>query len=357
MTTGEPYVAQAMAAQHDRNGRRETVYWDFVYMPMPDEAGIIDGVMVVATEVTGQVQARRQLEQLTQELELRVTARSAETKAALFEAEQQREQAQQQQARLGQILGQMPAAIATLSGPTHRFAYFNAAYQALSAGRTVLGLTVAEVFPELVEQGIIGLLDQVYTSGEPFLGTEILLMLQDPATGQPEPCYLDFTYQPLLDAQQLTEGLLVFALDVTERVRTRKQAETLETAMRAVTQRQAQERENVYQLFEQAPAAVCLLREPDLRIEYLNPAYQALFAGQQLRGQPLAQVQPDNAALLHLLHGVYRDGATQFQREVPVSGAPRPRPAPAAALLRFHLPGLPGRGAHRGRFPLRLRCD
>ena len=130
MTTGEPYVAQAMAAQHDRNGRRETVYWDFVYVPMPDEAGIIDGVMVVASEVTGQVQARRQLEQLTQELELRVTARSAETKAALFEAEQQREQAQQQQARLGQILGQMPAAIATLSGPTHRFAYFNAAYQA-----------------------------------------------------------------------------------------------------------------------------------------------------------------------------------------------------------------------------------
>ena len=110
----------------------------------------------------------------------------------------------------------------------------------------------------------------------------------------------------------------MFALDVTERVRTRKQAETLEAAMRAVTQRQAQERENVYQLFEQAPAAVCLLREPDLRIEYLNPAYQALFAGQQLRGQPLAQVQPDNAALLHLLHGVYRDGATQFQREVPV---------------------------------------
>ena len=318
--TGEPVYQQEAEAWADFNstGQLEQRYYNTSFQPIRNAAGQVTEILNFAVDVTAQVQARQQLEQFTQELEMRVIARTAETQAALVEAEQQRAQAQQQQARLGQVLGQMPAAIATLSGPTHRYAYFNAAYHTISADRTVLGHTVAEVFPELVEQGIIGLLDQVYTSGEPFLGTEILLMLQDPATGQPEPRYLDFTYQPLLDGQQQTEGLLVFALDVTERVRTRKQAETLQTAMQAVTQRQAQERENVYQLFEQAPAAVCLLREPGHRIVYLNPAYQALFAGQELRGQTLAQVQPDNAALVELFDGVYQGGKTQFQREVPV---------------------------------------
>jgi signal transduction histidine kinase len=318
--TGEPAYQQEAEAWADftGTGQLEQRYYNTSFQPIRNAAGQVTEILNFAVDVTAQVLTRQKLEQLNQELEIRVTARSAEINAALLEAERQREQAQQQQARLGQVLGQMPAAIATLSGPTHRYSYFNAAYHTISADRTVLGQTVAEVFPELVEQGVIGLLDHVYTSGEPFFGTEILLMLQDPATGQPEPRYLDFTYQPLRDAQQQTEGLLVFALDVTERVRTRKQAETLQTAMQAVTQRQAQERENAYQLFEQAPAAVCLLREPDHRIVYHNPAYQALFPGQELRGQTLAQVQPANAALVTVFDDVYRGGETQFQREVPV---------------------------------------
>ena len=318
--TGEPaYLPEAEAwADFSGTGQLEQRYYNTSFQPVRNAAGQVTEIFNFAADVTAQVRTRQQIEQLNQELEVRVTARAAETKAALFEAERQRAQAQQQQARLGQMLGQMPAAIATLSGPTHRFSYFNAAYHAISADRAVLGQTVAEVFPELVEQGVMGLLDHVYTSGEPFFGSEILLMIQDPATGQPEPRYLDFTYQPLLDAQQQTEGLLVFALDVTERVRTRKQADILQAAMRAVTQRQDQERENAYQLFEQAPAAVCLLREPDHRVVYLNPAYQALFPGQELRGQTLAQVHSANAALVTLFDGVYRGRDTQFQREVPV---------------------------------------
>ncbi|MBJ6107666.1 PAS domain-containing protein [Hymenobacter sp. BT523] len=334
--TRVPFVGTEAPAQlRQPDGSVQTHYFNFVYQPLYAPDGSVLGVVDIAIDVTEQVLARQQMEQLNQELEMRVTARSAEAKAALFEAEKQREQAHQQQARLGQILGQMPAAIATLSGPMHRFAYFNAAYGAISADRAVLGQTVAEVFPELVEQGIIGLLDQVYTSGELFVGTEIMLMIQDAATGQPEPRYLDFTYQPLLDGQQQPEGVLVFALDVTERVRTRKQAETLQTAILAVTRRQAQERENAYQLFEQAPAAVCLLREPDHRIEYLNPAYQALFAGQELRGQTLAQVQPDNAALVTLFDGVYQHGETQFQREVPVSVPQGPGQPPLRRYFDF----------------------
>ena len=316
MATGVPYVAHAMEAQHERNGQLETVYWDFVYVPLSEADGRISGAMVVATEATAQVLARQQLQQLNEELELRVTARSAEARAAQYEAEQQREQLRVQQGLLSQILGQVPAGVATLSGPQHRYSFFNEPYQSIAAGRAALGLTVSEVFPELVEQGIIQLLDQVYHTGQPFLGTDIALMLHDPTTGQAEPRYVDFTYQPLLDGQQRPQGILIFVLDVTEKMRARKQAETLQAAMIGVLQRQGQERENVYQLFEQAPAAICLLREPDHRIDYHNPAYQALFPGKGLRGHTLAELQTDNPALVTLLDGIYRGEPTQFQPEV-----------------------------------------
>ncbi|WP_460503828.1 PAS domain-containing protein [Hymenobacter agri] len=90
MATGTPYVAHAMEAQHDRNGHRETVYWDFVYVPMYDADGRINGAMVVANEVTTQVLARQQVERLNEELESRVAARTAEALAAQHEAESQR---------------------------------------------------------------------------------------------------------------------------------------------------------------------------------------------------------------------------------------------------------------------------
>lgn len=61
MATGEPYVAYAMPAVHEREGRRDTVYWDFVYVPMYELDGSVYGAMVVATEVTAQVLARQQL--------------------------------------------------------------------------------------------------------------------------------------------------------------------------------------------------------------------------------------------------------------------------------------------------------
>ena len=333
MATGVPYVAHEMPAVHDRNGHRETVYWDFVYAPMREADGRITGAMVVANEVTAQVLARQQMQQLNDELEMRVTARSAEVRAALDEAEQQREHARTQQALLGQILGQVPAAIATLTGPGHHYSFFNASYQALAAGRTVLGLTVAEIFPEVVEQGFISLLDQVYHTGQPFIGTETIVMLRDKATGVAEQRYVDFIYQPLVDGQQRTMGILAFVLDVTDRMRASKQAETLQAAMMSVLKRQGQARQDLYQIFEQTPAAIVLLREPDHRIDYFNPAFEELFPPEEwagpLQGHTIGEVYPRvrMAGLVALLDVVFRTGESQVVIEMPLDqlqpGSPR----------------------------------
>ncbi|GAA4503465.1 hypothetical protein GCM10023172_28350 [Hymenobacter ginsengisoli] len=348
LATGVPHVAREMPAQHDRNGHRETVYWNFVYLPVREQGDQIVGVMVVATEVTEQVVARQQVQDLNQQLatlnqalhlsnqellenqeevllvqqklESHVHERTQQLQAALQEAEQQRTQVAAQRHQLGQILGQVPAAIATLSGPEHRFSFFNDTYQALSGHRTQLGQTVAEVFPEVIAQGFISLLDQVYTTGQPFRGQDTPTQLHNRTTGKTEQLYIDFSYQPLVDEQGQTQGILAFIVDVTEKVLARRQAETLQAAMLAVTQRQAKERETVYQVFAHTPAAVAILRGPELRFEYANASYQAFFPGRRLLGRPLPEALPEalTSGEADRLAQVYRTGKTYLGQDVAV---------------------------------------
>ena len=156
--TGIPHVAHEMPSTIDRDGRHDTVYWNFVYQPRRGADGQITGVTVVATDVSEQVQARRQAEQHSQELEARVAARTAELR--------------RQESQLQQILGQVPAAVATFAGPAHRFAFFNQAYRTLAPRLPRLDQPLADVFPEAVEQGFVALLDEVYATGRPFRSTE-----------------------------------------------------------------------------------------------------------------------------------------------------------------------------------------
>jgi PAS domain S-box-containing protein len=261
MATGEPHVAKEMPSTIDRNGHLDTVFWNFVYLPLREDDGSITGVMVVATEVSEQVQARQQIQDLNDQLaaanqalhisngellsnqeevlqvqlllEAHVAERTQQLEQALNEAQQQRTNAATQQRRLDQILGQVPASIATLNGPEHRYSFFNDQYQSLSGGRTQLGQTVAEVFPEVVAQGFVGLLDQVYATGTPFEGRETPAQLFDPTTGHPELRYVDFIYQPLLSEEGRTQGILAFIVDVTDKVRARQHAEVLQAQLLA----------------------------------------------------------------------------------------------------------------------------
>ncbi|RZK60795.1 MAG: HAMP domain-containing histidine kinase [Hymenobacter sp.] len=69
MATGVPYVAHELPSFIDRDGRRDTVYWNFVYDPLRDGDGPITGVTVVAAEITDQVLTRQQVQQLNNALQ------------------------------------------------------------------------------------------------------------------------------------------------------------------------------------------------------------------------------------------------------------------------------------------------
>jgi hypothetical protein len=69
--TGETYTALEVAIKLPRNGRIEKVYIDFVYAAFR-ENNVIKGVMAVATEVTTQVNARKEIEAAQQRAELAI---------------------------------------------------------------------------------------------------------------------------------------------------------------------------------------------------------------------------------------------------------------------------------------------
>jgi DNA anti-recombination protein RmuC len=53
----------------DRNGNRETLYFNFVYHPLRDDKGSITSIAVVAADVSEQVHSRQKLEESTRQLQ------------------------------------------------------------------------------------------------------------------------------------------------------------------------------------------------------------------------------------------------------------------------------------------------
>ena len=93
----------------------------------------------------------------------------------------------------------------------------NPRYQELIGHRDVLGKTLREALPEAAEQGFNDLLDRVYQTGEPFVGSSVPVKLARTA-GQPlEDTFLDFVYQPMRDPDGKVTAILVLGVDVTER--------------------------------------------------------------------------------------------------------------------------------------------
>lgn len=119
--------------------------------------------------------------------------------------------------QLRNLVQQTPGFVAILSEPEHRFLMANDAYRRIVGGRDVVGKTVAEALPEVIEQGFIELLDQVLASGEPYFGRRQPITLTDEA-GAPQQRYLEFVYQPILGDGGRAQGIFVQGHDVTEEV-------------------------------------------------------------------------------------------------------------------------------------------
>ncbi len=165
--------------------------------------------------------------------------------------------------RLHEWFMQVPAAIGVVSGPDHRFDLANPHYLRLAGRDNLVGMTLVEAFPEVRGQGFDALLDQVRSSGEPFVGREVAAKLANKA-GVLEDIIVDFVYQPMVVGGRQT-GIMIVAFEVTQQVLARRR---LEEALAL-----AERSERRFQLLAETMPQIMWWMSPDLSEYYLNPRW------------------------------------------------------------------------------------
>ena len=145
-----------------------------------------------------------------------------------------RAEAEAERRKLRELFDQAPAGIGLLRGPDHVWTYVNQRYANI-VGRSVDELvhrSLSDSLPEIVSQGFIDLLDDVYRTGKPYVGTEVPVRLQ---TGPDafRNAYFDFVYQPVRNAEAVVDEILVHCVEVTERVLGRREVERKQELLRA----------------------------------------------------------------------------------------------------------------------------
>jgi PAS domain S-box-containing protein len=91
---------------------------------------------------------------------------------------------------------------------------------------TVIGKTLKEALPELEGQAFLQILDDVFTSGIPFYGKELCVVLH--RHGKMEDVYFNFVYQPLKDSEGRTTSIMIVANEITDEMKARRILETSE---------------------------------------------------------------------------------------------------------------------------------
>lgn len=128
---------------------------------------------------------------------------------------------------LERVFMQVPALLCILKGPEHKFELVNPAYQQLMPTKQLVGKTVAEAMPEVIEQGFIEMLDTVYRTGKPIIEDEVLVKLDRFGTGETSDIYITLNYQPLFDEHEQVTGIIFFGYDVTAYVEAKKKLKKL----------------------------------------------------------------------------------------------------------------------------------
>ena len=125
-----------------------------------------------------------------------------------------------------------PAGIAILKGNTHIYEFANAEYEKLVDRKITLGKTVQELFPEIEQQGLIDILNNTFSTGEPFIANEFPVELINKSTGKSVLRYYNSVMQPIKDEKGNTERLLSHGVEVTQQVTARKLIEEANNQLR-----------------------------------------------------------------------------------------------------------------------------
>ena len=195
MDTGEPFHATDSAADLMRDGVLERGYFNIAHYPFREADGAITGLMMVASETTGQIRDRK-------------NARESEW-------------------RLRGLISESLVATNVFIGREMKIEMANeTVLKYWGKDASAIGKTLREAVPELDGQPFHQILDGVFTTGISHNGKEEYAELQ--VDGKLRGFYFNYRYKALRTADGEIYGVLNMATDVTGQVLARKKLEESE---------------------------------------------------------------------------------------------------------------------------------
>ncbi len=183
--TGEPYYGQETNAKLLHKEKLIDFYFDFVYAPLKNVLGEITGILVVASDVTKQVTAKKMLEE--------------------------------SEARFRSLIEEAPIPTCVFIGKELVIAIANEPILNIwGKGNAIVGMPLAAALPELEGQPFLKILEDIFTTKKAYVAKDARADLV--VNGVLQTFYFNYTFKPLFDTHGNVYGIMDMAVDVTEDV-------------------------------------------------------------------------------------------------------------------------------------------
>jgi PAS domain S-box-containing protein len=201
LATGKQYIAYEKPILLPRNGDIETVYVNFVYEAFREDDDTINGIVVIANDVTLQVKAKH------------------------FIAESEKQ--------FRTMVMNSPIPMTIIRGENYKIEMANKTmFDTIwrKKENEVVGKGIMEVFPELKQQKYADLLNKVFTTGIAHREIESIAYIE--GNDGLKKFYLDYEYAPLFEKNGEISGIMITVNDVSSKVEARIKTEDSEKKFR-----------------------------------------------------------------------------------------------------------------------------
>lgn len=243
---GEIYEAKDMPATLEINGELITSYFDFIYRPIKNKDGEVYCILHTTVDVTERVKAWRLIsekEEREQQINEELAATNEEYQATNEELNDTNkcltvifDKLVTAENRMKELVRTTPVGLALLRGYDMHIETANPEMQAIwgYGEKTFMGKPLLEVFPTLKGQVFSDQLDLVYSSGHAISIKEVVFEAY--VIDHQESKYVDISLQPLFDAENQVDSVMATVMDVTEKVKAKKELERREIKLQEYTE-------------------------------------------------------------------------------------------------------------------------
>ncbi|MDQ1085482.1 ATP-binding protein [Siphonobacter sp. SORGH_AS_1065] len=191
LATGTAYRVSEVEIR--RSFPEQPAYVDVSYQPQwNSDLNRYATLLIITTDVTLQVQMRKELET--------------------------------QKAKLEHVIQLAPVSIARLTGSDFTLSTVNKAFIEIAGkGPNVLNKPLIEVMPEIEGQPFLALLKEVYTTQQVYEQKALPALIVEKGLTQHK--FFDVCYAPLVDKNGQSYGVLCFSIDVTSQIKLQKRME------------------------------------------------------------------------------------------------------------------------------------